>query len=117
MTTVADASSIILLSKIGLLKTATNELGIVIPKRVYDEALAGKEKGRLDAIETEKLASDKKITVVEPGEKEKDEVKKIFLATLLAIIPTKLFGTMILMVREWRKRSSFEVVQNPEISI
>lgn len=74
---VADASSIILLSKIGLLKVAVNELRIVIPKRVYDEVLAGKEKGRLDAIETEKLVNDKKITVVEASAKQKGYVKKI----------------------------------------
>lgn len=77
MTIVADASSIILLSKIGLLKAAVNELEIVIPRRVYAEVMAGKEKGRLDAIETEKLVADKKIIVVEADIKQKDNVEKI----------------------------------------
>ena len=77
MTIVADASSIILLSKIGLLKTTVVEFEIVIPKRVYDEVMAGKVNGRLDALETEKLVIDKKIITVDAGTKQKDEVKQI----------------------------------------
>ena len=47
----------------------------------------------------------------------KDTLKKLFLATFIASIPTKIFGKLILLVRESKKRNSFRVVKNPEVTL
>ncbi|MFH1246704.1 MAG: glycosyltransferase family 2 protein [Candidatus Liptonbacteria bacterium] len=45
----------------------------------------------------------------------KDRIKKLFLNTIITIVPARLLGNLILMVREWRKRSSFEIVKHPQV--
>ena len=78
MTLVADASSLILLAKSGVLKDFIQEKKIMIPQRVYEEIIAGKEKFREDAFLIEKLVKENKIEVVKPNEKIKEQVRKLF---------------------------------------
>ena len=75
MTYIADASSIILLSKVGLLQKLAEKSEIIVPQKVYQEVSVGKSRGRSDALEFEQLVSENKIKVVAvaPGEKEKIE--------------------------------------------
>lgn len=77
-TIVCDASSLILLSKSGLLKAVVKRNKIIIPKKVYEEIIKGKDKGRRDAFVIEKLVTEKKIKIKKLDEKEKNEIKKMF---------------------------------------
>ena len=78
MTLIADASSMILLSKTGLLKIAADKSEIMVPRRVYEEVSAGKSKGRPDAFEMEMLARESKIKIVTALPKEKQRIEKLF---------------------------------------
>lgn len=69
MTIVSDATALILLSKAGLLEIFIEKNKITIPPSVFQEVLKGKEKGRIDAMQTEILVEQKKINVVTPSEK------------------------------------------------
>ncbi len=64
MTIVSDATAIILLSKAGILELFAGHNRVVIPNSVYLEVIKGKEKGRLDAMQAEKLVQDKRLKIM-----------------------------------------------------
>ena len=76
MTLIADATALILLSKVGMLEKLTNRNKVVIPERVYEEVVKGKEKGRLDSLIVEKLVQEKKIII--KACKVADRIEKTF---------------------------------------
>ena len=58
-----DACSIILLAKSSILEEFAKRRNIIIPPEVYHEIMAGKEKSSFDALLTEKLIKEEKITI------------------------------------------------------
>ena len=78
MTIVADASSLILLSKIKLLEKLAERNRIIVPKKVYEKVAKGKEKGREDAFLVERMIREKKIMLRGANEKLKKDVEKTF---------------------------------------
>ena len=78
MTIVADASSLILLSKVELLEKLAEKNKVIIPKKVYGEVARGKEKGMRDVLLVEKMMKEKKIVVRKANEKSKKEIEKTF---------------------------------------
>jgi len=78
MTIVADASSLILLSKIRLLEKLVERTKIIVPKKVYGEVVRGKEKGREDAFLVERLVKEKRIKMRQANEKLKKEIERTF---------------------------------------
>ena len=77
---ISDASSLILLEKIKLLKYMIENTKLVIPNAVYDEAIKkGIEKKYIDAIELDKKTKEGKIKVILIKDKKKfDEIKTNF---------------------------------------
>lgn len=61
---IIDACSIILLAKASVLETFTNKCSICTSTFVYDEVLEGKKKLFADALLTERLKEEGKITIV-----------------------------------------------------
>ena len=78
MTLVADASSLILLIKSNVINDLLKENKIMIPEKVYQEVMMGKERSRHDAFLTERLVEEKKIEIINPNEKTKEQVKNLF---------------------------------------
>lgn len=78
MTIIADATSLILLSKASILETFANRNDIVMPELVYAKVIKGKEKGRIDSILTERLVQEGKIKVKIPNENTKTSIEKLF---------------------------------------
>lgn len=64
MTIASDATAVILLSKAGVLELFASTNRIVISDGVYLEVIKGKEKGRFDAMLTEKLVQGKKLKIM-----------------------------------------------------
>lgn len=77
MTIVADSSSMILLAKTNLLDKFLERNRVVISKKVYDEMVKGKEKGRTDAFLIERLLNEKNIAIQNAKEKTKNRIKKM----------------------------------------
>lgn len=76
---VADASSVILLAKAGVLRQFASSNDLVIPEIVYQEAVErGLESGREDAYRIEELIDEEKIMVSETDETEKDRIGDLF---------------------------------------
>ncbi len=59
MKIVADACTIILLAKAGVLETVAKTYTLIITEQVLEEVLAGKKHGAVDAVITEKLYQNK----------------------------------------------------------
>jgi predicted nucleic acid-binding protein len=78
MTFVSDATSLILLAKVGLLELFTNRNSMVVPQRVFDEVVKGKDKGRVDAFSVEKLRDENKLSITFPNEETKGKIQKLF---------------------------------------
>ena len=78
MTFVSDATSLILLAKVGLLELFTGRNPVVVPQRVFEEVAKGKDKGRLDAFLVEKLRDEKKLGINFPNEETKAKIQKLF---------------------------------------
>lgn len=74
----ADASSLILLAKAGVLETFAARNRTVLPKRVYDEVVRGKEKGRLDSLLVEKLVQQGNLVVAEPAKATRSHIERTF---------------------------------------
>ena len=67
MTIVADASSLILLSKAGLAEELAQKISVIIPQKVYEEIIKGLEKGRYDSILIQRMVAEK-IVIVEKAD-------------------------------------------------
>ena len=78
MTIVSDATSLILLAKIGLLETFVTRNAVVMPPKVYEEVAKGKDKGRLDALLVERLVDEKKLIISVPDNGTKARIEKLF---------------------------------------
>ncbi len=78
MTFVSDATSLILLAKVGLLESFTNRNPVVVPQHVFNEVVKGKDKGRVDAFLVEKLRDEKKLIITFPKEETKARIQKLF---------------------------------------
>ena len=78
MTFVSDATSLILLAKVGLLELFANRNSVVVPQHVFDEVVKGKDKGRVDAFSVEKLRDEKKFSITFPKEETKAKIQKLF---------------------------------------
>lgn len=75
---VADASSVILLAKAGVLRQFASSNDLVIPEIVYQEAVErGLESGREDAYRIEELIDEEKIVVSETDETDETEKDRI----------------------------------------
>lgn len=69
MIIIADSSSLILLTKAELLTSLAKKTKLIIPRKVYSEAVEeGLKKNFTDAIKIKKLVDDKKIAVKEADE-------------------------------------------------
>ena len=64
MTIASDATAIILLSKVGVLELFAYRNAVAMAKSVYLEVMKGKERGRLDAMLTERLVLERKLRVL-----------------------------------------------------
>jgi predicted nucleic acid-binding protein len=72
---ISDSSTLILLTKSGLIEKFLSNLTLTIPETVYDETVRkGIENGKLDAYLIEKIVRDDKIQVKQSN---KDSLKKI----------------------------------------
>ena len=78
MTIIADATSLILLSKISILETFANRNDVVTSELIYKEVIKGKEKGMMDSILTEKLVQENKLKVKTPNNYTKTNIEKLF---------------------------------------
>lgn len=78
MTFVSDATSLILLAKVGLLDLFANRNSVVVPQHVFDEVVKGKDKGRVDAFLVERLRDEKKLSITFPKEETKAEIQRLF---------------------------------------
>ena len=78
MTIVSDATSLILLAKVGLLETFVTRNAVVMPPMVYGEVVKGKNKGRLDALLVERLVDEKKLSISIPDDETKAKIEKLF---------------------------------------
>src|SRR3989344_4532573 len=77
MTIISDATALILLSKADILEIFVNRNEVVIPKKVYEEVIKGREKGRTDSILVERLANKNKLTVKTPKEMTKENIGRL----------------------------------------
>ncbi len=74
-----DSSSMILLTKAGLLEKLVADREAVIPSLIYSEAvIRGKDKGREDAYRIESLIKSGKIKVQEPSKSTCIEIGDLF---------------------------------------
>ena len=78
MTIVSDATSLILLAKVGLLEKFVTRNAVVMPSAVYVEVAKGKDKGRLDALLVERLVDEKKLGISVPDNETKVRIEKLF---------------------------------------
>lgn len=78
MTLIADASSVILLSKTSIMRDLLKNNKMIIPQIVYEEVAKGKEKYREDAFIVEKLVEEKKIEIINPNLETKNTIKNLF---------------------------------------
>ena len=78
MTIVSDATSLILLAKVGLLEAFVTRNAVVTPPTVYEEVAKGKDKGRLDALLVERLVDEKKLGISVPDNETKARLEKLF---------------------------------------
>ena len=78
MTIISDGTSIILLTKAGLLELFVNRNKVIVPKLVYGEVVKGKIKGRGDSMLVEKLVTEKKLSVMPVNKATKNKIEKMF---------------------------------------
>lgn len=78
MTIIADATALILLAKVTILEKFVNRNAVITSKMVYQEVIAGKEKGRKDSILVEKIFQEKKLKLKKPVKSIKKKIKKLF---------------------------------------
>jgi len=77
MAIISDATSLILLAKIRLLNIFTERNKIIIPEKVYEEVIKGKEKGREDSMVVELLVEEKKLDIQKPDVRIKNNIEKL----------------------------------------
>ena len=77
MTIISDATALILLSKANILEIFVNRNDAVIPEKVYEEVIKGREKGRTDSILVERLVNGNKLAVKTPKESTKETIRKL----------------------------------------
>ncbi len=77
MTIIADATALILLSKVSILETLVNRNNVITSKIVYQEVVRGKEKGRADSLLVERLVKENKIKLKIPDESIKNNIEKL----------------------------------------
>lgn len=76
---VANASTLVLLTKADLIEQLLNRSSVMIPEEVYDEAVtAGKEKGAADAFAIELLVKNGRIGVQDVSEEQKQRLYELF---------------------------------------
>lgn len=78
MTIIADAASLILLSKASVLEIFASRNDVATSELVYEEVIKGKEKGRMDSILTEKLVQEGKLKVKTSNKDAKTKIEKLF---------------------------------------
>ena len=69
-----DACTAILLAKASVLESTARTFEVVLPKSVYEEVLAGKEKKFADALLTERLVQNKTIKVKDVENKKMSDI-------------------------------------------
>jgi len=76
---VADTSSLILLAKSGLLEQVVSKLQVVVPERVYEEAVVrGKTKGQADAFQLETHFRAKRLQKKRPKRARGRAIQELF---------------------------------------
>lgn len=76
---VSDSSTLILLAKAEIIQNLLENKKVYVTKTVKEEAIKrGKEKGKKDAFQLEKLEKKGKIQVKDPTEKKKKKISKLF---------------------------------------
>lgn len=78
MTIIADATALILLSKVSILEIFIKRNKVITSKIVYEEVARGKETGRDDSILVEKLVKEKKLKTNAPDKSVKNNIEKLF---------------------------------------
>lgn len=79
ITIVANASSLILLTKAEVLEYFLKKAQLVIPRKVYEEAvIKGKEKGTADAYKLEKLIQEGRILLRDVSSKDIQRIESIY---------------------------------------
>lgn len=78
MTIIADATALILLAKVTVLEKFVDCYQVITSRRVYEEVVIGKEKGRRDSILVERLLQENKLNLSKPIKSIKKKVEKLF---------------------------------------
>lgn len=78
MTIIADATALILLTKVTILGTFVNRNPVITSKMVYEEVIIGKEKGRKDSIIVERLVEENKLKLRVPNRSIRNKIEKLF---------------------------------------
>ena len=76
MKIVMDACTVILLAKASVLESAAKSFDLIMPRSVYEEVMAGKEKKFPDAFLTERLTKEKLMLIMEIENKTVREIIK-----------------------------------------
>jgi len=76
---IADASSLILLAKSGLLEPVLNMREVIVADRVYEEAVVrGKAKGQADAFQLETYFQAKRLQKKSPSRAHQQAIQRLF---------------------------------------
>ncbi|MBI4639473.1 MAG: hypothetical protein HY731_02195 [Candidatus Tectomicrobia bacterium] len=78
MTIISDATSLILLAKVGLLEFFVSRNRVMAPTVVYGEVMKGKEKGREDSLLIERLRAEKRLQVKSPRKAARNSIQRLF---------------------------------------
>lgn len=118
-----DACTAILLAKSTVLESAAKTFKVVLPKSVYEEVLAGKEKKFADALLTEKLVQNKIITIKDvENKKMRDMIRHNFGMGIgeadiiaLALEENQMIATDNKQGRKAASVNSLKLIGSPEI--
>ena len=77
MTIVCDATSLILLAKVGLLEIFANRNKPIVPKLVYEEVRRGVDKGRGDSMLVDRLITEKWLIIKSQNRLAENEIMKL----------------------------------------
>lgn len=79
LTIIANASTLVLLTKAGLIDNLLEVANLLIPQKVYEEAVvSGKKKGAEDAYKIEKLVQETRIQIKDVPKNEIDQIQSLF---------------------------------------
>ncbi len=120
-----DACTAILLAKATVLESAAKTFKVVLPKSVYEEVLAGKEKKFADALLTERLVQNKTIITKEvENKKMRNMIKHDFGmgmgeadAITLAFEEDEIIATDNKQGRKAATVNSLKLIGSPEIVV